>query len=129
MNLIKIFVATVAMLVLSACGSACWWPSRDNVPDTANVPAAEGAFGSLCAAPESGEEFCVSSDHDPADAWSQAAAKGPMPIQMWARWPSTVTLEELVESGDKPSNSSSLPRRRSGRTPIFSRPTARRSRT
>ena len=77
--------AALAVPVLGALSTGCFW-----VPDD--------SIGRLCAAPVSGEESCVDADHDPATAWSQAKTYGAMPIQMWAKWPSSVTLDELVES-------------------------------
>jgi hypothetical protein len=43
----------------------------------------------------------VFSDQDPADAWQKAERHGPMPIQMWAKWPTDVTLDQLVASRDR----------------------------
>ncbi|KYF60526.1 hypothetical protein [Sorangium cellulosum] len=62
------------------------------------APAHADSLGSFCAAPVQGEEHCVSSDRSPADAWNRAAANGELPIAMWAKWPSGMTADELVES-------------------------------
>ena len=63
------------------------------------VPVARAdSLGSFCAAPANGQEHCVSSDRSPADAWNRAAAEGELPIAMWAKWPSGMTVDELVKS-------------------------------
>jgi hypothetical protein len=84
----KMLWAVLTAVALGALNAACLWTPDDSL-------------GKLCAAPASGEEYCVESDHDPAAAWSQAEAHGAMPIQMWAKWPSRVSLDELVESRDR----------------------------
>jgi hypothetical protein len=64
-----------------------------------NVPPAHAdSLGSFCATPVNGGEHCVSSDRSPADAWNQAAAHGELPIAMWAKWPSGMTVDALVKS-------------------------------
>ena len=80
--------AVLPAVALGALNAGCLWTPDDSI-------------GKLCAAPASGEEYCVESDHDPAAAWNQAEAHGSMPIQMWATWPSSVSLDEIVESRDR----------------------------
>jgi hypothetical protein len=67
-------------------------------PERFVPPAHADSLGSFCAVPVDGEEHCVSSDRSPADAWNRAAAGGELPIAMWAKWPSGVTVEALVKS-------------------------------
>ncbi|WP_170229206.1 hypothetical protein [Polyangium fumosum] len=68
------------------------------------LPGCLGSFGEdegqgrICAAPVEGGEFCVSSGEGPAGAWSRAAARGALPIQMWAERPEGMTLDALVTS-------------------------------
>lgn len=57
-------------------------------------------LGRICAAPAEGGEFCVSSREGPASAWNQAAARGSLPIQMWAERPEGMTLDALVTNRD-----------------------------
>jgi hypothetical protein len=86
---IKRFAAGVTALSLGAVASGC-------------APQAPGdAVGSICAAPAEGGEFCVAANQSPAGAWNKAAAHGSLPIQMWALWPSAVSLDEVVESPEK----------------------------
>jgi hypothetical protein len=59
------------------------------------------SVGRFCAAPVNGNAYCVSSSRSPADAWNQAAIHGRLPIEMWAEWPSDVTLDELVGSRER----------------------------
>ncbi|TKD07844.1 hypothetical protein [Polyangium fumosum] len=68
------------------------------------LPGCLGSFGEdkgqgrICASPAEGGEFCVSSREGPASAWSQAAARGSLPLQMWAERPEGMTLDALVAS-------------------------------
>lgn len=63
------------------------------------VPVARAdSLGSFCAAPANGQEHCVSSDRSPADAWNRAAAEGELPIAMWAKWPSGLTVDDIAKS-------------------------------
>ncbi|WP_437481681.1 hypothetical protein WME75_38810 [Sorangium sp. So ce1014] len=62
------------------------------------APAYAESLGSFCAAPVQGEEHCVSSDRSPADAWNRAAADGELPIAMWAKWPSGLTVDDIAKS-------------------------------
>lgn len=64
-------------------------------------PQPDETLGILCAAAGNGEVHCVSSNQGPAAAWRQAAPHGELPVQMWAKWPKDVTLEELVGSPTK----------------------------
>jgi hypothetical protein len=43
-----------------------------------------------------GGEYCVGANQDANGAWSQAVAAGGQPVQMWAKWPSGVTLDQLA---------------------------------
>jgi hypothetical protein len=56
------------------------------------------ARGSICAAAQGGAEHCVPSDQGPDAAWSQAHADGKPPIQMWAKWPASVSLDQLARN-------------------------------
>ncbi len=80
-------IVTTLSLGLGASGCAPQGPSE--------------ALGSICAAPAEGGEFCVPANQSPAGAWNKAAAHGSLPIKMWATWPSSVTLDEVVESPDR----------------------------
>ncbi|HVK69129.1 MAG TPA: hypothetical protein VM694_31945 [Polyangium sp.] len=68
------------------------------------LPGCLGSFGEdqaqgrICAAPVEGGEDCVSSGEGPASAWSRAAARGSLPLQMWAERPEGTTLDTLVTS-------------------------------
>ncbi|WP_437754048.1 hypothetical protein [Sorangium sp. So ce1389] len=79
-------VAAVAALGLGAMESGCLWERGDD------------SLGSFCAAPSGGEEHCVGANLGPGSAWSKAEKDGALPIEMWATWPSDVTLDELVAS-------------------------------
>lgn len=83
------FGVIAAVLGLGAAVSGCFQFAPDN------------EVGSFCAAPAGGNEVCVRSDQSPETAWLQAEANGATPIQMWAKWPSAVTLNELVDSSDE----------------------------
>ena len=85
MNQIKKLSTALAVLSLGAFAPGC-------------SPQLVETFGRLCAAAENGQEHCVSSNQGPAAAWTQAEADGELPIQMWARRPKDVTLDQLVES-------------------------------
>ena len=78
-------VALIMGMGLSAPG--CFlWPGDDKN---------EGRF---CASPIEGGTYCVSASSQPLGAWSDAAAHGHEPIQMWAEWPENVELREVVAS-------------------------------
>lgn len=79
--------AAVAALVFGVLAPGCARPASDS-------------RGRFCAAPDGGDAFCVPSAEGPAAAWRKAEARGHLPIQMWAEWPSDVTLDALVASGD-----------------------------
>ncbi|XXY53732.1 hypothetical protein WME91_21600 [Sorangium sp. So ce269] len=81
-----ILVAAVAALGLGAMESGCLWERGDD------------SLGSFCAAPSGGEEHCVGANLGPGVAWSKAEKGGALPIEMWATWPSDMTLDELVAS-------------------------------
>ena len=61
----------------------------------------DDSLGRLCAAAGDGEEHCVSVNQGPAAAWKQAAPHGELPVQMWAKRPESVTLDQLVQSRDE----------------------------
>jgi hypothetical protein len=84
----KVLCTALAVAALGASTPGCWQPPL--------YP-----LGSFCAAPAAGGEHCVSADQGPAAAWDQAAQAGPLPIQVWAKWPSEVTVDQLVASQDK----------------------------
>lgn len=73
----------------------CASPSS-NTESLGTATSANTIEGTLCAAPRSGVEFCVSSNGNLNVAWNQAASAGGEPIQMWANWPSGISLGELV---------------------------------
>ncbi|MDI3286348.1 hypothetical protein [Polyangium sp. 15x6] len=80
----------VAALVVAAPGvvlPGCLWSFGED----------EGQ-GRICAAPVEGGASCVSSGEGPASAWSQAAARGSRPIEMWAERPEGMMLDALVTS-------------------------------
>ena len=85
MNQIKNLSTALAVLALGAFAPGC-------------SPQPAETLGSLCAAAKNGQEHCVSSNQGPAAAWTQAEADGELPIQMWARRPKDVTIDQLVES-------------------------------
>ena len=89
MNQIKVLSTALAVLALGACAPGC------------SPQPADETLGSLCAAAEDGQAHCVSSNQGPAAAWMQAAPHGELPVQMWARRPKDVTLDQLVESPTK----------------------------
>ncbi|MDI1432465.1 hypothetical protein [Polyangium sorediatum] len=80
----------VAALVVAAPGAVlpgCLWSFGE-----------EEGQSRICAAPVGGNEHCVSSGEGPARAWNQAAARGTLPIEMWAERPEGMTLDTLVTS-------------------------------
>jgi hypothetical protein len=85
MNPIKNVSMALAVLALGALAPGC-------------APHPDETLGSLCAASENGEPHCVRSNQGPAAAWSQAAPHGELPVQMWAKRPDAVALEDLVGS-------------------------------
>jgi len=84
----KVLCTALAVAALGASAPGCWQPPL--------YP-----LGSFCAAPATGGEYCVSADQGPDAAWIQAAQFGSLPIQVWAKWPSEVTLDQLVASQGK----------------------------
>jgi hypothetical protein len=90
----RILLAAALLLGAVVPGCNLWTP-----PGPARLPASLGAF---CAAPAgSSTGVCVSTQDGPQRAWDAAAAKGGPPIQMWAVWPSAVSLDDLVQQEDK----------------------------
>src|SRR5262249_3389271 len=87
MNLKKSFSAVLAVLALGVSAPGCIHP--------------DDTLGSLCASPAEGGEFCVRANEGPFAAWNQAKDHGSLPIQMWAKPPDAVTLDQLVASEDK----------------------------
>jgi hypothetical protein len=85
MNPIKNVSMALAVLALGALAPGC-------------APHPDETLGSLCAAAANGEPHCVRSNQGPAAAWSQAAPHGELPVQMWAKRPDAVALEDLVAS-------------------------------
>ena len=88
MNQIKNLAMALAVLALGALAPGC-------------SPQPDETLGSLCAAAEDGEAHCVSANQGPAAAWKQAAPHDELPVQMWAKWPKDVTLDEVVASPAK----------------------------
>ncbi|MGK3969828.1 hypothetical protein WMF38_32395 [Sorangium sp. So ce118] len=82
-----ILVAALAAMALGAVGSGCLWEREDP------------SHGGFCAASVGGAEHCVGENLGPGSAWNKAEKDGALPIEMWATWPNSKTLEELVASG------------------------------
>jgi hypothetical protein len=79
---------TGSMILVSALGvgvPGCWFGSDQNE-------------GRICASPIEGGTYCVSSSSGPSAAWEKAEAAGTEPIQMWAEWPKSLELREVVAS-------------------------------
>ncbi|WP_437926865.1 hypothetical protein WMF37_48855 [Sorangium sp. So ce291] len=81
-----ILAVALAAAAPGAMASGCLWERGDD------------SLGSFCAAPSGGEEHCVGANLGPGSAWSKAEKDGALPIEMWATWPSDMTLDELVGS-------------------------------
>ena len=75
-------VVFIGALVLGVPG--CLWFASDED---------EGRF---CASPIEGGDHCVSASSGPSAAWEKAKVAGTEPIQMWAEWPESVDVQELV---------------------------------
>ncbi|WP_438006513.1 hypothetical protein WME89_49405 [Sorangium sp. So ce321] len=82
-----ILVAALAAMALGAVVSGCLWERGDP------------SHGEFCAASVGGAEHCVGENLGPGSAWSRAEKDGALPIEMWATWPSTKTMDEVVASG------------------------------
>ncbi|HTN90074.1 MAG TPA: hypothetical protein VL242_40650, partial [Sorangium sp.] len=80
-------MAALAAPALGAVASGCLWERGDD------------SLGSFCAASVGGAEQCVGENLGPRSAWSRAEKDGVPPIEMWATWPSTKTMDEVVASG------------------------------
>ena len=91
------FAALAALAGVAGCSSQS--PSSETREESvrAIATADTAAVGTLCAAGATGGQFCAPSTGDPGVLWKQAAGGG-LPIQMWAQWPSNLTIDQLVSS-------------------------------
>ncbi len=78
-------------------GKACSTRSGPNASEAVATTRAADSVGQLCASGVKGPAVCAPANQDPASLWTQALPGG-LPVEMWAEWPSTTTLDQLVSS-------------------------------
>ena len=77
-------IVFVGAFGIAAPGSGCsWFDTHENE-------------GRICGSPMEGGDYCMPANSGALAAWNDAMAHGSEPIQMWAEWPETVGVTQLV---------------------------------